>query len=207
MPQDIDDIKSFDVSLQYLTHDARTVVDGVGLFDLKLYDQMCLMVWCYNYNSSRVLTSLKKHKGHDHIVSRTIILEAANNERRFFGTPKYQASFSFNAIRNLYLVDRSILYADYNAKLDILANTLNQLKRESITAFAVEVGRMNMELVLFRLQDRVAAKNQFRKEMNVPNQKVDRGQAMSEEGREKLKGLLKDIRDMREQKERGEKGE
>lgn len=206
MARDIDDIKTFDVSLQYLTHDARTVVENVGLSDMKLYDQMCLMVWCYNYNSNRVLTSLKKHKGGDHIASRTLILEAAHNERRFFGTPKYKASFSFNAIKNLYSIDRLVLYADYNVRLDVLANALDQMSRDSINGLASEVGKMNMELFLFKLQDRLAVKNKFRKDMTRPNEKINHGPKMSEAGREKLKDLLKDIREVRTHKERGERG-
>lgn len=245
MARDIDDIKTFDVSLQYLTHDARTVVEGVGLSDLKLYDQICLMVWCYNYNASRVLTSLKKHLAErgkqrpnrkhqpksvvDHadgtnsyhvpnefvpdnrviksVSSRALILEAAHNERRFFGTPTHKAFFSFNAIKNLYSIDRLVLYADYNVRLDVLANALDQMSRDSINGLASEVGKMNMELFLFKLQDRLAVKNKFRKDMTRPNEKINHGPKMSEAGREKLKGLLQDIREVRTHKERGEKGE
>lgn len=180
MSDELEVLRASKQSLQFLTYDARDVVDVAGIVGLDIFDQVRLMCWCYNGASpERVVKAIEQVRGAvggrrrkdetDLVAMVTprsqgveakpdsiVMEEIGRNEARLIGKPFRQASFSAKAMRNLWIVDHTLLLADYYVRLDRLAVILDELSEESLRDLSHDLGRRSMGIVYARLEEEAA---------------------------------------------------
>lgn len=207
MPDEIDAIKATDLKLQFLTREAREAVNEVDLVDIKLYDQARLMAWCYNYSYHRVIKGMKKIRdAHENAAGRFILDEVAAHETRvlgrrhdewMLGKAYRRVTLSTRVIKNLYHVDRLMLFGDYPVRLEDLTIALDQLTVEEIKDIAGEIGIRSMGFVLMKLEEYAASKKRGRQLMlKMADYKPDYGTPMSAEDQEKMRENLDELRNI-----------
>lgn len=214
MVEPSEELMASDLCLQFMTHEARGIVKKADLVGLKLYDQVRLIAWCYNYSHKRVLSVvLDERKKCGDVTSRAIMDHAANGahppypRRRAqlsFGDIYRDAQFSVKAVKNLYCVDRFMLYGDYSSmtRIEDLASALSFLEYESLKDLAGEMGFRSMGFVVMKLEELMAMKRREREETaKMISQEFDFGQPMSEEDRQKMREVLDEIRLVRRKQE------
>lgn len=199
-----------------MTHEARMAVKALDLGDLNLYDQVRLMVWCFNYSHNRVYNSLKKiRKVHGSAVGRFIMDEGAKHTSRLFGSRRTesefgvvyrQAVFSAKAVKHLYYVDHTMFCADYGnslVRLDDFAQLLDEIEYEAVLELGAELGKRSIGFIFMKMEELLARKRQGREQIRqMSDFHPDYGEPMSEEDRKKLGETLDEIRTV--QDKRGE---
>src|SRR3972149_4221898 len=148
----MDNLEGTKVKLEHITHDARTVLKSIDRNDLNIYWQVRLMELCYNYNSTTVLNVIKNQLKREPDLPTYHILRSAipfiqKNKRH------NNAVFTDEAILSLYLIDRTLIVSDYNARLEALADILGRLDREDVSIIVSENNRCNMGLLLSKLEE------------------------------------------------------
>jgi len=203
-----DELKTSDLKLNFLTHEARSAIKALDLGDLKIYDQVRLMVWCFNYSSKSIFRTLQTvRRANKEAVGRFIMDEAAKHAYRSFGSkrthPEFgieyrQAKFSAKAVRHLYYVDRTMICADYGntlVRLDDFAELLNEIEYEVLLDLAADIGKRSIGYIFMRMEEAVAKRRKGREQIRQMSEvRPDYGEPMSEEDRQDLRKVLDEIR-------------
>ena len=186
-------VEGLDLQLTYLTHDARRIMNELGLQGLNLYWQVKLMECLYNYNSLTVSEIIRdkarKLPGHP---GYNILREAM----KFLGTRKQynHVVFTQRAMRNLYRLDRIILLADYTVKMDVLATTLDKLDDDDLGEILSTVNKCGMGLLLIKIEEYIGGRERQRRELERNEDvKPVRKASPSETGKQLLRQTIEDM--------------
>lgn len=191
-----------DSYLRFSTYDARDVIKAAGLSGISLFWQVVLMTWCFNYSPKRVLTNVKGVRADNPMDAADDIIKKVREDR--LGADQHGATFTESAIKNLWLLDRLVLAADYRVRVDELADVLDKVDGDMIKDLA-EDGRTHMGLALVKLQQVVARKANSLEEMRklVPY-KPEPVVPMSKETQVYLEGIIQEMQTIRrKEKENG----
>lgn len=213
--QDITRLENLDIGLKYLTCDARDVVVDLGLHDLRIRNQVLLMEHCYNYSKEKVRNLLvdieaknigvgTKDKmqmlGYALSNSETRAnLRSAKTRTQLKIRMGHRADFSINGIGNLLILDRSIVIADYQVKLDALSQLLNSISTALLMEWINTSGlRCPMQIALYRLQEFCNVDQEERNEVErLMAVKVPHYPPTDARGIEKLEQILADLRSLK----------
>jgi hypothetical protein len=83
------------------------------------------------------------------------LLEAMNMtlDAKILGKAHHDVLFSPRAIWNMYLIDSTMMAADYSVRIEILAQYLDRISAETIGALASEKGHIRMAFVLSEIEE------------------------------------------------------
>ena len=185
--------------LRFCTYDARDVMQSAQLQGISVYCQAILMSWCFNFSTHRVGEVIKGVRKENPTSSADEVVLKAREDR--MGKPSHQATFTEKAMRNLYLLDKWILGADYKVDVEELANVLDKVSIEMLMDMRDE-GRTHVGMAMVRLQETVARKNDTRESMcRFEAYQLQPSKPMSEEDRKRLEVTLEELRMVRKKEE------
>jgi hypothetical protein len=189
-------IEEANVSLNYITHDARNVLKLIGNPRTKLYWQVLLMQDCYNYNTTSVHNIIKS-KAKTEAKFEDIFKAAAPLIHKL--TQHHNAIFSPRAMLNLFTLDRSIVTADYTVRLDDLAAKLDQLDGESVNGIIETSGRCGMNLLILKIEEFANERSRMLEETRRQSQiKLPEYKPATEEGKSLMRQMAQDLKDAKE---------
>ena len=200
----LDRLQQSDLKLRYMTYDARALVESLGMQDLTLFWQVLLMEHLYNYNnSSSVITQFKKMRDAEPGIPANQIVRGFS-EVRSRVKPQHAASFNETGIRNLFALDRSILFADYSTRLEALAKMLNDIPNDILSEWAEDEGHTSMPILMLKLETFLFKRNKAMREVEREvDPKIFERRPTSTQGNAVLKEALKEIKEIGE-RTRGE---
>jgi len=187
------------VQLNYITHDARTILKLLGVKRLNIWWQLRLMEACYNYSDTSVTTIIKdianrpdnQGKPFDQIlrICMPLVYKRRNHA---------SANFTDKAALNLLTFDRLVVAADYSVRLDNLAEILNDLGEEESNEIANDINGCGMNLLIIKLEEyrngRNKMMNDMAKAMDISLPPIV---PSTQQGKEKMDSLLEDLKHMR----------
>jgi len=157
------------------------------------------MSWCFNFSARRVGAVIKRVRQENPTSSADEVILMAREDR--MGKASRQATFTEKAMRNLYLLDKWILAADYRVDVEELANTMNKVDIETLMEMR-EWGRTHVGMAMVRLQEMIARKNDVRESMRqFEAYQLQLTKPMSEEDRKRLEVVLEELRMVRNKEE------
>ena len=181
--------------LRFSSHDARDVIKAAGLQGLSVYWHAILMSWCFSYAMKMVLKAVVNVRMKNKLGSGDDVLREVRENR--LGKVYHRATFTERAMKNLWVLDNYVLAADYNVRVDELADVLHKSEADMIRELG-EDGRIPMGLALVKLQQAVARASDMRDSMRrlVPY-KPEPVVPMSEETKTYLEGIIKEMKIIR----------
>ena len=198
-------LENWDVELRYLTLDARRVLKELGINGgMTIHWQVLLMEYCHNYNPAMIVKDLKQIRDQWVGITPNTTINRLGNRSINLGKKHGSVTFNAKGVKNLYLLDRSITAADYSMRLEELAGVLNDISRSTLMAWMDTIeGKLSMPIAFYRLQEYISENNEERKEVRkMMDFVVPTHEAMDEESRNVLRGVLEEIRDLKRATER-----
>ena len=190
------------LSLRFCTYDARDVIRDAALQGLSVYGQTILMAWCFNFSLKRVITNLRDMRKDNPTDSADDVIRKIKEYG--LGKSLHKATFTTRAMENFYWLDRWVLVADYNVRLDELADQLDRADVDMIKHLG-EDGRTNMGMALVRLQEMVARKSDARESMmKFRPYELSPVRLMPEDDRKRLESVVEEMRMVRRKEEENE---
>jgi hypothetical protein len=218
--QDIAALQASEIELKYLTHDAREFIQGHGLGRLTIHWQIMIMEHCFNHGLKKVdgfWTAIEKGHGGGASVKAMIgdlgqALAGKEFRKKLHINQKgedakntKQASFNVNGTRNLYILDRSIVIADYSANIALLSKLLNGLPESTLLEWVDTEDRCSMPIAIYRLQEFCSINEEsMRETADMMKFTIPKYVAMDERGRKILQKTLADIRGIKKDNEKVE---
>jgi hypothetical protein len=201
--EELQEISETDASLRFMTHDARKILKMIGAESLNIRWQVLLMELCYNYTYQKTFGIIKKEVDKKPGQSFGEVLSSISVFK--FKNPIRNALFTPHAIRNLYIVDRRLLASDYDVHLNLLADSLNNVKALTLEKFVANSDPCSMWLFLSKLEHFLVKRTRDLEKMHeraliqAPDTKP-----MEEGAREILNGSLEEVKRIRQGEEKEE---
>lgn len=191
MFHELEALEQWNVALQYLTHDARKVLEMLGQ-KLNIRWQVHLMELCHNFTYPRVLRILQDAMNHQpgHDLSQVLPEISVMKFRK----PLYAARFTARAVRNLYCLDQRIFMGDYDTRLDNLARVLDEMPEPILQEFVRGMSPCTPWYFLEKLaQHMYLMRSQMQKTNEMADFVVEVPPAKSVEAKHKLEEAYKEL--------------